>query len=65
MFLYMKILSVLMNVLVFRSTRASKSQWVIICEIGDVGNFGNLSGSFVTFSSLITDLLFQMCSRYS
>ena len=47
-----------MNVLVFHSTRAPKSQWVIICEIGDVGNFGNLSGSFVTFSSLICPFIY-------
>ena len=42
-----------MNALVFSSTRAPKSQWVIICEIGNVSNLAVLSGSVVTFSSLI------------
>ena len=35
-----------------------QSQWVIICEIGNVGNFGDLSGSFCHFCCFYSSLIY-------
>ena len=55
MFLCMKILSIITKLIHISCSKAQKSQWVIICEIGNVSN---LSGSYCQICHFYSSLIY-------